>query len=139
MPHALCLRVGTPPPSDAPEALIAEAVRAASSAEVAVVVVGTCSDVESEGFDRTSLRLPGNQDALVSAVAAANPRTIVIVNSGAPVVLPWRDEVAAIIAVWFPGQEVGTALARVLSGDVEPGEGCLSRGRPENPTFRCTT
>ena len=121
VPHALCLRVGTPHRSDAPEALIAEAVRAARSAEVAVVVVGTCSDVESEGFDRISLKLPGSQDALVSAVAAANPRTIVIVNSGAPVVLPWRHEVAAIIAAWFPGQEVGTALARVLSGDVEPG------------------
>jgi beta-glucosidase len=121
VPHAMCLRVGTPPPLNPPEELIAEAVLAASSAEVAVVVVGTCSDVESEGFDRTSLKLPGHQDALVSAVALANPRTIVIVNSGAPVVLPWRDDVAAIIAIWFPGQEIGTALARVLGGDVEPG------------------
>jgi beta-glucosidase len=65
--------------------------------------------------------LPGHQNALVSAVALANPRTIAIVNSGAPVVLPWRDEVAAILAIWFPGQEIGTALARVLGGDVEPG------------------
>ena len=121
VPHAMCLRVGTPPPADEPEVLIAEAVRAARAAEVAVVVVGTSASVESEGFDRTSLGLPGHQDALVRAVAAANPRTVVVVNSGAPVLLPWRDEVAAVVATWFPGQEFGTALAHVLSGDLEPG------------------
>jgi beta-glucosidase len=65
--------------------------------------------------------LPGRQDDLVRAVAAANPRTVVVVNAGAPVLLPWRDEVGAIAAVWFPGQEFGTALADVLSGDAEPG------------------
>jgi beta-glucosidase len=121
MPHAMCLRVGTPPPADEPEALLAAAARAAAEAEVAVVVVGTSASVESEGFDRTSLALPGHQDALVRAVAAANPHTVVVVNSGAPVVLPWRDEAAAVVATWFPGQEFGAALARVLSGDQEPG------------------
>ena len=121
MPDALALRVGVPPPRHDAGALIEEAVRAATSAEVAVVVVGTSNEVESEGFDRTSLALPGRQDELVHAVAAANPRTIVVVNAGAPVILPWRDEVAAVVAAWFPGQEFGDALADVLSGDHEPG------------------
>ena len=121
MPDARALRVGTPPPRHDAGDLIQEAVRAASNAEVALVVVGTSNEVESEGFDRTSLSLPGRQDDLVRAVAAANPRTIVVVNAGAPVILPWRDEVAAVVAAWFPGQEFGDALADVLSGDHEPG------------------
>jgi beta-glucosidase len=98
-----------------------EAVRMAAESDVALVVVGTNEEVESEGFDRTSLALPGRQDELVRAVAAANPRTVVIVNSGAPVLLPWADEVAAVLVCWFPGQEFGSALADVLTGAVEPG------------------
>jgi beta-glucosidase len=121
IPDALALRVGLPPLDRDPEELIAEAVTAAAAADVAVVIVSTSAEVESEGFDRASLRLPGRQDDLVRAVAAANPRTIAIVNAGAPVLLPWRNEVAAILATWFPGQEFGHALADVLSGDVEPG------------------
>ncbi|WP_433397318.1 glycoside hydrolase family 3 protein [Streptomyces sp. CA-146814] len=104
-----------------PDELIAEAVEAARGADTAIVVVGTTERVESEGFDRTDLKLPGHQDALVHAVAAANPRTVVIVNSGSPVELPWRDEVAAILLTWFPGQEAGHALADVLRGQEEPG------------------
>jgi beta-glucosidase len=88
---------------------------------VAVVVVGTSEEVESEGFDRTSLALPGRQDELVRAVAAVNPRTVVVVNAGAPVELPWRDEVAAVLVSWFPGMEFGNALADVLLGAAEPG------------------
>jgi beta-glucosidase len=65
--------------------------------------------------------LPGRQDELVSAVAAANPRTIVVVNAGSPVEMPWRDDVAAVLVCWFPGMEFGTALAEVLLGEVEPG------------------
>jgi beta-glucosidase len=97
------------------------AVSLAAESDIAVVVVGTNEEVESEGFDRTSLALPGRQDELVSAVAAANPRTLVIVNSGAPVLLPWADEVAAVMVSWFPGQEFGNALADVLTGTIEPG------------------
>lgn len=97
------------------------AVSLAAESDVAVVLVGTNAEVESEGFDRTSLALPGRQDELVSAVAAANPRTVVIVNSGAPVLLPWADEVAAVLVSWFPGQEFGNALADVLTGKVEAG------------------
>jgi beta-glucosidase len=98
--------------------------RAASLArdvDVAVVVVGTTEEVESEGFDRRSLSLPGRQDQLVRRVVAVNPKTVVVVNSGAPVLLPWADEVAAVLLVWFPGQEFGNALADVLLGLAEPG------------------
>jgi beta-glucosidase len=104
-----------------PEAKIAAAVSAARAADVAVVVVGTSAEVESEGFDRTTLALPGRQDDLVRAVAAANPRTVVVVNAGAPVLLPWREDVAAVLLTWFGGQEYGHALADVLLGVVEPG------------------
>ena len=108
------------PRRDADE-LIAEAVEAARAADTAIVVVATTERVESEGFDRADLRLPGRQDDLVRAVAAANPRTVVVVNSGSPVELPWRDEVAAVLLGWFPGQEGGAALADVLTGTHEPG------------------
>jgi beta-glucosidase len=100
---------------------LAQAVELAGSVDAAVVVVGTTEEVESEGFDRTSLALPGNQDELVRAVLAANPHTVVVVNSGAPVLLPWADEAPAIVLTWFPGQEFGNALADVLLGVVEPG------------------
>ncbi|WP_341257081.1 beta-glucosidase [Gordonia malaquae] len=99
----------------------AAAIELARAAEVAVVVVGTTELIESEGVDRTSLRLPGRQDDLVAAVAAVNPRTVVVVNSGAPVEMPWRDDVAAVLLSWFPGQEFGAALADVLTGTAEPG------------------
>ncbi len=97
------------------------AVAFAADSDVAVVVVGTNEEVESEGFDRTNLALPGRQDELVRAVAAANPRTVVVLNSGAPVLLPWVDEVVAVLVSWFPGQEFGNALGDVLTGAVEPG------------------
>jgi beta-glucosidase len=109
------------PPLQAADVELARAVELARSSDVAVVVVGTSDAVESEGFDRTSLALPGRQDELVRAVAAANPRTVVVVNAGAPVELPWREDVAAVLLVWFPGMEFGNALADVLLGAVEPG------------------
>lgn len=101
--------------------LIAEAVAAARDAEAALVVVATTERVESEGFDRGDIRLPGRQDDLVRAVAAVNPRTVVVVNAGSPVEMPWREEVAAVLIGWFPGQEAGSALADVLLGAAEPG------------------
>lgn len=103
----------------------AEALRraaaAAREAEAAVVIVGTTARWESEGFDRAELRLPGPQDELVHHVAAANPRTVVVVNAGAPVAMPWVDEVAAVLQVWFGGEEMAGALAAVLTGEEEPG------------------
>ncbi|MFD6889431.1 beta-glucosidase [Streptomyces sp. NPDC059957] len=108
-------------PQRSAEELIAEAVEAARAADTAVVVVATTERVESEGFDRRDLTLPGRQNDLVRAVAAVNPNTVVVVNAGSPVELPWRDEVAAVLLTWFPGQEGGAALADVLLGEAEPG------------------
>ncbi|GAA2383236.1 glycoside hydrolase family 3 C-terminal domain-containing protein [Streptomyces glaucosporus] len=108
------------PPGPSPEEEIAEAVAAARRADVAVVVVGTNEEVESEGWDRTGLELPAPQDELVRRVAAANPRTVVVVNAGAPVLLPWAGEVPALLWAWLPGQEAGHALADVLLGRAEP-------------------
>jgi beta-glucosidase len=103
------------------DAMLAEAVAAASAADAAIVVVGSAELTESEGFDRPGLALPGRQDELVSRVAAVNARTIVVVNAGMPVLMPWADQVAAIIQAWLPGQAMGAALADVLFGDAEPG------------------
>ncbi|HXQ58842.1 MAG TPA: glycoside hydrolase family 3 C-terminal domain-containing protein, partial [Acidimicrobiales bacterium] len=105
----------------APADLIDRAVVAAGQADVAVVVVGTSNEWESEGFDRASLVLPVDQDDLVRRVAAVNRRTVVVVNTGAPVAMPWVDDVGAIVQVWFGGQEMARALADVLVGDEEPG------------------
>ncbi|GAA4462914.1 glycoside hydrolase family 3 C-terminal domain-containing protein [Phytohabitans houttuyneae] len=120
-PGFVSFAIGHAPPSPGPDALLDEAARAAAEADVAVVVVGTTEEVESEGFDRSTLALPGRQDELVSRVAAANPRTVVVVNAGSPVLMPWAGEVAAILLTWFPGQEAGAALASVLLGHSEPG------------------
>jgi beta-glucosidase len=109
------------PPYGSVEEELDKAVAAARDATAAVVVVGTNEQVESEGFDRTSLALPGRQDDLVRRVAAVNPRTVVVVNAGAPVLMPWTGEVAAVLLAWFPGQEFGSALADVLAGHREPG------------------
>lgn len=109
--------VTTEPEEDA----LRHAVEAAAGADVAIVVVGTTEEVESEGFDRVSLALPGRQDELVSRIVEVRPETVVVVNAGSPVLMPWRDDVAATLLVWFPGQEFGGALADVLLGDAEPG------------------
>ncbi len=111
---------------------IARAVRLAQAADLAVVVVGTTEEMESEGFDRATLDLPGRQDELVGRVADANPRTVVVVNTGAPVLLPWADKVPAVLLTLFPGQEYGNALADVLLGRSEPG-GRLPVTWPESP------
>ncbi|HVT77728.1 MAG TPA: glycoside hydrolase family 3 C-terminal domain-containing protein [Acidimicrobiales bacterium] len=111
----LDIRVLEPIPDD----LRAPAVDAARNAEVAIVVVGMDSTWESEGFDRKSIDLPPGQDELIRAVATVNPNTVVVVNAGAPVAMPWRDEVAAIVQLWYLGQEAGNALADVLTGAVD--------------------
>lgn len=100
------------------------AAAVAKSADVAVVVVG---DRMSEGTDKPCLGLACGQedsvdrDELIDAVAAAQPRTVVVLQTGGPVLTPWRDKVAALLEAWYPGQNGGTAIARVLFGDVEPG------------------
>jgi len=97
---------------------IAQAVAAAKSARVAVVVVS--DDTESEAADRASLNLPSAQNELISAVAAANPHTVVVVDAGAPVVMPWLNQVASVLDAWYPGESNGTALASVLFGQTDP-------------------
>jgi beta-glucosidase len=112
--HVPRLQLGWEPPGDA----IERAARLAAESDVAVVVVGASS---GEGADRTSLALPGDQDALVGAVARANPRTVVVLNTPGPVLMPWLPEVAAVLQAWYPGQQFGDALAAVLFGDDDPG------------------
>lgn len=99
---------------------IAQAVEAARNSEVALVFVGLPEAFESEGRDRDDIDLPGAQNELVSAVAAVNPNTVVILNVGAPVTMPWVDDVAAILLVYYPGQENGNAIFNILTGAVNP-------------------
>jgi beta-glucosidase len=99
------------------------AAAVARSADAAVVLT---PDYQTEGVDRRCLSLQcppafGDQDALIDAVAAANARTIVVLETGGPVLTPWRGKVAALLEAWYPGQEGGAAIARVLFGDVDPG------------------
>ena len=118
---AFAVTLGIEPDDSDPEALLADAEAAAAAADRAVVVVGTNAQVESEGHDRHSLALPGRQDELVRRVAATGTPTVVVVNAGSPVLLPWEDDVAAVLIGWFGGQQMGEALADVLLGDAEPG------------------
>jgi beta-glucosidase len=97
---------------------IAQAVAAAKAAKTAVVVVS--DDTETEATDRPSLNLPSAQNELISAVAAANPHTVVVIDAGAPVVMPWINQVASVVDAWYPGESNGTALAAVLFGQVNP-------------------
>jgi beta-glucosidase len=108
-------------PTMTPEEALADAERLARKADAVVLLVGTTDQDESEGSDRKSLALQPRQNELVRRVAAANPRTVAVLSAGSPVEMPWRDEVAALLLTWFPGQEAGNALADVLLGGVEPG------------------
>jgi beta-glucosidase len=107
-------------PGTSTEDEIAEAVALAARADLVVVVVGTNSDVESEGWDRPDLALPGRQNELVQRVLAVAPDAVVAVNAGAPVVLPWLPAARTVLWTWFPGQECGDALADVVLGRREP-------------------
>jgi beta-glucosidase len=100
------------------DVLIGQAADAARKADIAVVVV---ADVTSEGMDRSTLALPADQDELISAVARANPRTVVVLNTSGAVLMPWLAEVKGVIANWYSGQEQGNAVAAMLFGDSEPG------------------
>jgi beta-glucosidase len=97
-----------------------DAVRAASAAEVAVVVVGLTEEQETESVDKSTLRLPGAQDELVEAVAGAARHTVVVVNAATPVLMPWLSRVDAVLWAGLPGQEGGHAVAAALLGDIEP-------------------
>ncbi len=118
---ATSFHLGHMEPRPGDDELLEEAVAAAAQADAVVVVVGTTEHVESEGFDRANLNLPGRQNELVERVLAVNPATVVVVNSGSPVLMPWADRASSVLLGWFPGQEGGAALASVLLGEQEPG------------------
>jgi beta-glucosidase len=129
--HLGCL---PPVPADA----IERAVALAAATDVAIVCVGFGGEWQSEGFDRPDLALPGKQDALVEQVAAVNPRTIVVLNTGSPITMPWLEQVGAVVQAWYPGQECGHAIADVLFGDTNP-SGKLTQTFPvrleDNPAY----
>jgi len=101
--------------------LFGEAIELAAASDIALVVVGTNDDWETEGRDRDLFELPGAQPELIRSVAVANPRTIVVVNTGGPHALDWIDEPAAVLSIGFAGQELGEALVDVLLGVCDPG------------------
>jgi beta-glucosidase len=99
---------------------IQEAVELAALSDVVLLFAGLTSEWESEGFDRPDMGLPGDQATLIEQVAAANPNTIVILNTGSPVEMPWLDQVPALLQAWYTGQEAANALTAVLLGDANP-------------------
>ncbi len=97
--------------------LLTAAVKAAKESDVAIVFVG---ERAGEGYDRIGLKTPGDLDYVIDAVAAVNPRTIVVLNTAGPVAMPWLEKVSGVIEAWFPGQFDGDAISAVLFGDVNP-------------------
>ena len=120
------------------EALIEEAVRAAARADCAVVFAGLIEDYESEGYDRTHLRLPASHERLIEEVAAAQPNTVVVLSNGAPVEMPWIGRAKGLIEMYLGGQALGGAVADILFGDANPC-GKLAETFPlelgQNPSF----
>lgn len=112
------VRYGILPPQ--PEDSIADAVAVARQADAVLLMVGTNDDWETEGNDREMLELPGDQNELIRQIVRANPKTVVVNNSGSPVAMPWLDDVPAVIQSWFPGQEFGNALVDILLGKINP-------------------
>lgn len=116
----------------------AAAIHAAATSDAAIVFVGSGTTSETEGEDRASMRLSDEQNALIEAVADVNDNTIVVVNSGGPIEMPWAERVPAIVQMWLPGQEGGDAVADVLTGKVNP-SGKLPVSMPtryeDNPTY----
>ena len=99
---------------------INEAVLLAASSDVAIVFAGLTDEWESEGYDRQDMELRGNQVELIERVTAANEKTVVVLNTGAPVCMDWLEQVPAVVQAWYGGQEAGNAIADVLFGDVNP-------------------
>lgn len=112
-------RFGVLPPQT--DDMLGEAIALAKACDAVVLVLGANPDWETEGHDRISMQLPGEQDRLAAEILAANPNTVVVLNIGAPVLMPWLDQARAVIVPWFGGQEMGNAIADVLFGDAEPG------------------
>jgi beta-glucosidase len=100
---------------------IERAVELAQSSDIALVYAGRSGEWDSEGLDLPGIMLPGRQNELIERVAAVNPRTVVVLQTGGPVAMPWLDKVAAVLQAWYPGQECGDAIADVLTGRRGPG------------------
>jgi beta-glucosidase len=130
------LVVGGLPVATADPILAAEKI--AADADAVLLFVGTNGEWESEGFDRPDMEFPGRQVELIERVVAANPKTIVVLNTGSPMTMDWLGKVPAVLETWFPGQECGNAIADVLFGDVNP-SGRLTQTWPvrleDNPAF----
>lgn len=107
-------------PDPAEDDRLERAVAAARQADLALVFVGWPEGYESEGYDRRGIGLTGRQDELIQAVAAANPRTVVVLNCGSPVAMPWLEQIPAVVEAYYPGQENGNAVASILLGEVNP-------------------
>ena len=130
------LRLGCdiPLPAD----LLERAVKAAARADAAIVFAGLTEEYESEGFDRKSMALPEAQKKLIGKVVAANPNTVVVLNNGSPLAMPWLAKVPAVLEAFFPGQECGNAIAAILFGDVNPSgklPDTFPRRYKDNPAF----
>ena len=97
-----------------------EALETASHADDVILIVGTNSDWETEGNDRADFNLPANQNQLIEAILEANQNTVVVINTGSPIHMPWEKKAKTIIQTWFAGQEFGNALVDILSGEVNP-------------------
>jgi beta-glucosidase len=117
--HLNAIRIGIELPLG--EAEFEEALKKAEACDVAIIFAGREGEWDTEGNDLPNMRLPGRQDELIARVAAVNPKTIVVLQTGGPVEMPWIDNVAAVMQSWYPGQEAGNAIADVLFGFAEPG------------------
>lgn len=120
------------------EALLEEAVQTAAKADVAVIFAGLPDSFESEGYDRTHMRMPDCQNELIAKVAAVQPNTIVVLHNGSPVEMPWADQVKGIVEAYLGGQAVGGAVCDILFGKVNP-SGRLPETFPkkleDNPSY----
>jgi len=132
------IQFGCRPPD--PKNLLEEAVKIAKQSDAVVLVVGTNSDWETEGSDRKGLGLPSDQDVLIKKVLAANKNSVLVLNTGSPVSMPWIKSCPAILQTWFPGQEFGNALAEILFGKESP-SGKLPTTYPkklsDTPAYSC--
>ena len=132
------IQFGCRPPD--PKNLLEEAVKIAKQSDAVVLVVGTNSDWETEGNDRKGLGLPSDQDVLIKKVLAANKNSVLVLNTGSPVSMPWIKSCPAILQTWFPGQEFGNALAEILFGKESP-SGKLPTTYPkklsDTPAYSC--
>ena len=117
--HLTAVRFGVEKPLG--DAAIDDAIEKARSSDVALVFVGREGQWDTEGLDLPDMRLPGRQEELIGKIAAVNTNTVVVLQTGGPVEMPWLDKVRAVLQIWYPGQELGNAVADVLFGDEEPG------------------